>query len=514
MTPKQRRSVFVDFSDPTLFGLDDARYEDLSRLMAFMYKRRGIERITSQQENFLIVSAPKGSGKTAIFRASDESIRSEKRGNSLLRYNTEVWPEIESEDFPVWVRGWKCNILKQISSSLAKKIRVAIDADSIAILEDAEQDGTIETGIFRWIATRFKFAGTGIEIKDSVKPELSGIIERWLLKHKEPIWVWIDEVDEEFVGTDRDIRCVASLLVAGRELAGPIENLYIRVAIKPNVLAILESNSNSLSKLRSHIMKLEWSNEDIRGILAKRVECHLKLHGMEELPGLVDQHEDWLMRWIFNPEGFDLGRGNRPAYQVVSTLGARRPRWVIELCKQAASNRSAHNQGPLEFEEFEHALQEYGRNRIVDFSSEYRCLCPDIEAILMKFNGSKPKYGRLHELLDFINKNVLPGLDTTIARTKGPVDALAIARLLYRIDFIQARIADEHGEMLHIFFQDRPDLLQAKFGDQNDRFEWVVHPGLRKALFLTTPRTVRSELKQSNRVSRSDKSGLDVHKSK
>src|SRR5690606_30170102 len=149
------------------------------------------------------------------------------------------------------------------------------DDDGMAFVEFAEKAGVRERGYVSAFLARFR--GKLAVDAGSVSAQIQGqspivnpeaLMKRWAAG-KPPIWVLIDDVDQNFVNDARHRAKVASFFQACRQLSTAIPELRIRAAVRPNVWTILKYEFESLSHVEQYVTTLEWSEPSIRGVLAR-----------------------------------------------------------------------------------------------------------------------------------------------------------------------------------------------------------------------------------------------------
>ncbi|MBL9114203.1 MAG: hypothetical protein JNJ83_04290 [Verrucomicrobiaceae bacterium] len=477
----------IDFQDEHLFGEADARYENRDLLLSYIYKREATNLLMNTKKPFVVLKAPKGSGKTALLILADDLLKKSGDNLSILKFDSEIAPSTSEPDLSQWVRQWKKNILQAIGRELAKEYFYAGNADSISLVEDAEIDGLKPRNLVGFLMDRIKVKLANFETKDAKPLDTQEAVKRKLSNEDRHVWVWIDEVDSQFSGSERDIHKVAGMLLAARELSGCIPNLLIRTTIKPSVFGMLETRVAAISNFRDdHVFDLTWTAHELGMVLAFRIRAHMSRRDvLSEL--LADKSfkddealRDWFLLQVFEPKGFDLGQGSRPPHEILALLTSRRPRWLVELCKMTAKMRGKSKER-IKFDDIQNALWKYGQNRIKDFAAEYYHQCTQIAAIISRFEGSSGKFTDFHNLIDFINKEVLSALKISIVGLPETVRAIEIAQLLYQIDFISAKPINDKK---HVHYDERPDLLTVAPPSRGNIYEWVIQPGFRQVLSI------------------------------
>lgn len=482
-------SYKIDFSDPNLFGLDDAAHEEFDLLSSYSLRRNDCTKFLDKNRSVVILRAPKGTGKTTLCRLLENEISNLPGHISILKYDSQISPTIDSTDLTAWIRAWKKNIAEAIMMSLAGTECLSIDPDMIDSVERAEARGVKRKNFVGLFIEHFKLSFLNNN-KKSHDIDYEAVVKRINKKKDLKIWVFLDEIDQYFTLQETSMNKMAGVLIAAREMASYVSNLSFRITIKPTVFGILESKVPSTSNIRELIVDLKWDNIQIRSLLSKRIESYLERNNLyrldEDLFKHPDSHslEDWFISQVFLPEKFDLGKRNRPPHVILSSLGNNRPRWVIELCRSSAELPRTPQNRLITFDEVKNALGTFGANRIKDISSEYYSQCPQIETVINRFRGAKASFANLNLLNDYIELNITRRIDISISGVSNKVEPRDIAKLLYQIGFIEPKKLITSGKYEFSKFGDRPGMIgDERFDDLDDNI-WDIHPAFRNVLLI------------------------------
>lgn len=153
---------------------------------------------------------------------------------------------------------------------------------------------------------------------------------------------------------------------------------------------------------------------------------------------------------------------------------------MIELSKIAARQAKARGAEKISRDDITRDLGAFGRRRIEDTVAEFRAQCQEIHEILSAFTREREEMST-QDLLDVIQKKVLPHVAVRIAGITGTPRAMEVAHLLFQVGFVYARRNLQGDEYEHFTFAERPSLLQSR-AEVDAGLRWEVHPVYRQAL--------------------------------
>jgi hypothetical protein len=294
----------------------------------------------------------------------------------------------------------------------------------------------------------------------------------------------VDDVDHNFQNTAQQKAKVASFFVACREIANAVPELRIRAAVRPNVWTTIKMEFEPLSHVEQYITDLTWPENANRRLLAKRVEGYLRRSDqwdkvVFDLPS--DQaYRDKILIAGFAQDPMVWGKGTRPPHVLLHTLSKHRPRWIVELCKEAAKGARKRGKAIIEREDIYNELGAFGQRRIQDTVAEFRSQCPEIGEIIAAFNRESEEFAT-DALLDVISHKVLDHLQPKISGVLGAPRSIDVAQFLFEIGFVFGKREYPDGSYEHITYSDRPQLLRART-NIDDGLRWEIHPVFRQAL--------------------------------
>lgn len=176
------------------------------------------------------------------------------------------------------------------------------------------------------------------------------------------------------------------------------------------------------------------------------------------------------------------GNGDRPAFVPLVTLSRRRPRWLIELCREAAALAVVGGRAVIGQEDVIGCLESFGRRRIADTVAEFRPQCAEIEELISAFHNQSEEYGT-DKLLELIRRRVLQGVNPRIHGVVGVAGPVEVASFLFQVGFLTAKRQLPADEYQHLSYVDAPDLLRTRT-NRDGGVTWEIHPVFRQALNL------------------------------
>jgi len=488
---KQKINFSIDYQSDDLFGGDDAAFVELPLLQSYSVRRDDCVLFLNEKAPFMILCAPKGTGKTTICRLWENDLSKRPGFISLMKYDSTISPSITNGSLSDWINAWKKTLADSILSKLTGDSDINFQ-DSGDMIFQAERriDRTGNGKLFSDIAVEYFKKNTaachGMDLA-----QLTNNLEG----HRDKkIWFFLDEIDQYFTKDDQSIRKVAGLLIAAREISSYVRNLSIRTTLKPTVWAVLRSMIPSMATFQELIVKLEWTKEGIRSVIAKRIESYLERNDQFPGPGTMfgdsAEREDWYISKVFSSDNFDLGHGkHRKPYIALARLGIERPRWVLDLCRNVVKKRGRKGH-LIEFEDIESCLFEFGGERIKDISAEYQYQCEKIRMLIYSFLNASSSY-KLYDLLTLINEKVLAKETIDIVGVTSPCNAQQIANFLFEIGFIEAKKMYNNKDYEILHFKDYPDLIAPEQRIINERIltdlYWEIEPAFRNVLYLSQP---------------------------
>lgn len=487
----------VNLTDPELFGNETAEDEDEKLFESYAYIRPEFETFLDQSKKVQVVRAYKGEGKSALLRWTALQLRDKQDTACHRAFANSIVPPSDSFSGD-GVRLWKESFIRIGCAALGASLRFEFNDDVVSLREQAELGGFSSRSFVGSILARVKSIAGSLAQAGAANAEQS--LKRILDGKEFQIWLLIDDLDENFRNTEADCVRVSSSLVAMRQIASEIPEFRFRTSIRPSTWAIIKPKFEALSKVEPYVMDLQWGREQLEDLLANRVKSYLTRNVGAALASgkLKTMSSRELVAVVFGDpmpwgkKGSEMGLGAhhemedkfRSPVVVVSTLSRFRPRWMVEICKLAATRAKRRGNAKIGLDDLTDNLAAFGAKRIEDLSAEFHAQCEKIELLIQSFKG-KPEHYKTDELFKHLRQNA-SGRDIRIAGISGRATEAELARFLFQIGFLTARRDFPDGRYMHYSFYDEPTLLSAGANDVGA--SWEVPSCFRQALDLSNAR--------------------------
>ena len=199
---------------------------------------------------------------------------------------------------------------------------------------------------------------------------------------------------------------VAAFFDCCRDLAKSIPELRIRTGVRPTVWSTVKVKFESLSHIEQYTRDLTWNEDDIRQLLARRIEGYLDRTGQlsaiaRDLGRKLEGRDRKLIALVFR-DPMPWKKTQRPPHSILCTLSKNRPRWVVELARISA--QSAHRVGREEVDivDISSNLHSFGKRRKEDTVAEYTSQCAQVGELIDAFENAPEQMdeGALLRLID------------------------------------------------------------------------------------------------------------------
>lgn len=483
----------IDLTSQQLFGNDAAEDEGDDLFSAYALEREELKQFASNERKISIIRAYKGDGKSALLRLTQMRIKEDKEPQLVISAQSSMLaPALSSASPTPWIRAWKNAILLRVAKEIGAHIGIAWTDDAMMLVEESEKSGFKEKNIITAILQRFqiklKAAHGPVSIEADVRQgagatDKEEVVKRWSREWK-LIWLFFDDVDQNFQNTPDQLAKVASFFIACRELANAIPELRIRAAVRPNVWTTIKLQHEAMSHVEQYVIDLSWSEETIRRLLAKRIEGYLKItkqsHLAQPLLNMeLSDRDKAFISMVFEPQ-MHWGEASRPPHVLLYTLSKHRPRWMIQLCKKAAQRARLSNRKIIIKEDITRCLPDFGRARMEETVAEFKPQCAEIEEIITAFRKEREQMST-EQLYEVIKNKIISHMAPRIVGVIGTAQARDIAAFLFEIGFIYGRNDKPDRTYDHIGFTDRPHLFRTR-GSPDDGLSWEIHPVFRQVL--------------------------------
>lgn len=484
----------IRLSDPDLFGNDAAEDEDADLLVSFALERPELIEFTSARHKVCVARAYKGEGKSALLRIAASRCEAANENHIVLVASANgLAPSLDTADFALWVRHWKAALFGHLAAEVGATIGTAWSDDSMALVEESERLGFKSRNVVSAILDRLNVGqlslkAAGLTLNPLSRQRLGAtspekVLQRWA-KTGTQVWFFIDDVDLNFQNTATQKTKVASFFVACREVVKAVSGLCVRAAVRPNIWTIIKLEFEALSHVEQYAYDLNWSEDDIRAMLARRIESYLRRNNLWDgrapsFPAQEREREKALIEEVFKGPMAWAGTV-RPPHVLVYTLSKHRPRWAIELSKVAAKSAVSKSRAKIERDDIYENLASFGKRRIEDTVAEFRSQCPQVDELIGTFNRG-PEQLKTDELLKLIENRVLNHLNPQIAGVAGKAGARDVAAFLFEVGLFFGRRDNPSGGYEHVSFSDQPMLWRSRV-DLDAGLSWEIHPVFRQAL--------------------------------
>lgn len=480
--------IQIDFADARLFGNDAADFEDMKAFLSYALVRDEIARCLDPTQAIAVARAYKGEGKSALLRLIQNKLEINTTHTVITTIGPDFSPDIASSSSDVWARAWKKSILQLIARHIGAGLGTAFSDDAISLVEEAESNGFKERSVLSSVLDRLRPPNA---IGTRERPAINGYEQ--LIKRRAdgraPIWIIVDDIDQNFANNDRDRLKVAAFFTACRQLISNIPELKFRLCIRPNVWSIVKREYESLSHIEQYVFDLSWTDSQFRSLLAQRVASHINRLGQWDLvqprlPTDPVKREAALVGMVFQEQMQFGGQTRiRPPHKVLHSLARHRPRWMIELCKKAGESAKKSGHDRILVTDIKSNLAQFGQRRVEDLVAEFRSMCPQIEEVVAGFSGQSDKFTTA-ELLTIVQKNIIAKLNSfEIVGVMGRPSDVQVAHFLFQIGFISARKDYGNDDFDHFFYPEKPFLLQSPT-NLDDGCTWEIHVAFREVLNL------------------------------
>jgi hypothetical protein len=481
--------VKIVLSDVNLFGNDAADLEQKELFFSYAVQRPELQSFLDDQRPVQVVRAYKGEGKSALLRLAEKKLTPQNDDELVIAaIGPDHSPYIEGLDSDLWTREWKKSLLKLVANEIGSRLGIAFRDDAISLVEEAEANGFKQRSFVSAIVDRLKSSQVPIERERLPVANYQKLVTRYL-NGRPLIWIVIDDIDQNFANTERWRVKLASFFTACRQIVGVIPELRIRTAIRPNVWAIIKREFESLSHLEQYMQDLSWSESQFRSLLAARVTSYLVRTGQWQhikasLPFEKTDAEQALISMVFeSPMPWGGEDRTKDAHTVLWTMTSHRPRWLVELCKEAGKASDKRGAKKINLDDIKNQFAVFGRKRIEDTEAEFRSQCPQISELIGAFSRQPDLYST-DELLKTIHNRIVQAVNPMLTGSVGKPSDLDVAHFLFQIGFISGRRDyGEHRGYDHVYYREQPSLLKSRT-NIDDGLRWEINPIYRDVLNL------------------------------
>lgn len=459
-----------------LFGELAAEDESISRFKQSFFKSNTYEKIHNDRPLRILV-AHKGIGKSALLRMSYEENKEKNILSLWIRPNdiADLCVADENENALSLIEKWKTGLNRRIVELVIKEMRLSADNEYVNnILKKG-------FGLLDNITSIVKELNEKVDIEQPKKL----IADKYIKKNK--IVIYIDDLDRAWEGTKSNIKRIAALLNAVRDLTNESPCLNFRISLRSDVYYLVRTADESTDKIEANVIWLYWSEHELLVFLAKRVQSYLG-NKVSELQLLKQPQFEIvkLLHPVMEPKFMGDGKWHdKPIHYIILSLTRRRPRDLINLCTQAAREASDSKHQKIDTGDWESVFSRYSQNRLQDTVNEHRYELPDIEYLLL---GMKPSHGqkKLSGAYKYTEEGLIRKIEGLQQRKSMPfangktASSKELLTFMYKINFLVARKDLPDGYIDRKYFEDDKYLSTEaiEFG-----YNWEIHPAFRWALY-------------------------------
>lgn len=434
----------------------------------------------------LILNAPRGSGKSGLLMSLEEKLKRAPSHRIFRKFPTDLsFPQGEPS-VNEYASFWRNSILGWIVADIGTQTTFAFTDDDIAAVGLASQSGVKPRDFLEMLFKRLKINGSPLERMQFDETLNANQALRLINQQSKTFWVLLDEMDDNFEATRSFEHRLVGLFEAAHAIARGFPRIKIRISIRPHIFTHLKTHHEKVQIYTTHEVPIHWELSQLREILSKRIRFHdLKIDNThQDLPSLklsdkvVGDYE--ILNRYFDDFDLTFKAGSKSEYRALATLSFFRPRWLLELCRQALIQAKGNRATTIDFQK---ALFSFGNNRKQFTISEHRSHFPLIEKALNWLEVvRKTRFEDTSELLRLIHETFpfegIMDQETKLALTK------KIAQMLFVLEIIRPLQDLGGGRDNHrfLYYVDNPELLTTL--DSIPKVEWQVHPTFASALLI------------------------------
>ncbi|WES89456.1 P-loop ATPase, Sll1717 family [Dickeya fangzhongdai] len=481
--------IDLNFYDD-IFGNDAGEDEKPEVLSSYFIDKPQFKSFFSTEYKLGIVRARKGMGKSAMLskfswdrgQEEHESVIISITGSDLLSF-----ANFSSTDHLTLQNQWKKSIAARINLELANHIGFAWTDTQLAIVEASELSGFKGRNLIGSLISRIKTQKIPIEIKSPQLPDANALLERYMREYKNTsVYLLVDDIDSTFSADEIQKARVSSFFSACRAITNDIQGIVIRSSVRSDVWTTIRYNED-LDKCEQYITDIKWTRTDLEKIISNKILSFIKRNfGEKYRDWNIEDNRKELIELIFMSR-ITWGSSKVEPYKPIRILGAKRPRWMTQLCRLSSRAAADREMKRVSIQDINYIMAEFGRLRVNDIYKEHSHQFSHLERLIECFSSGKRSY-KTQELMDKIKNSFISKFKST--DDIGLIDSvpfkseIQLAHLLFRIGFIQNKTSNtEKGPSIFIDYQERPELLSDPSKDYAE-LDWEIHPSYRSILSI------------------------------
>lgn len=482
-------TIYFDLADENLFGNEAGEDEDQALLNEHFVDHESFSHFFDKNKLLSVVSARKGMGKSALISqlkykleknpTYDNPVIVKAKGNELLGLG-----DFTNKDQAYLENYWKKIICKKIIIEIGRTIGFAASSDAISMVEIAELDGlkgkNFVGGLISRIKTKIPFLDT--EIKSSIPENYEALLANYQSSPSErTVWVLIDDIDAKFQNTADYQARVGSFFSAIRGLAFDQENLRIRATVRSDVWSCLR-HLEDLDKLDQYLIEIFWKKKQMQDILVKKIISYVRRKSPDssESKYLPSRDYNKILDLLFTSPITWRNDQDARLFDAISAFSNRRPRWMIQLCRMAATKARETKKRKIDLDHIKYVLEDFGKKRRDDLIKEHKHQFLELDNLIDAFRAAEKefRYSDINSMLEekFIrnrSSSEIPSIDGSKY-----VDPEDLGHFIYKLGLI-SRIHSDAKKFTH--FSDDPDLYRSG-ENRAGNIVWSIHPSYRTFL--------------------------------
>ncbi|ELL0574980.1 hypothetical protein Q6U63_004355 [Vibrio fluvialis] len=483
----EQTDLELDFYDD-IFG-NDAGEDELPEILSSYFIDKPIFKDFFNPKNrFNIVRAKKGMGKSAMLskfswdrrQEAEDSIVISLTGSDLLSFGS-----FQGTDHLTLQSEWKKALSARINLELANHIGFAWTDTQMAVVEASELAGYKGKNLVGSLLSRIKVKKLPIELIQSKAASSDALLSRYMAENSNiSVYLLIDDIDSTFSADEIQKARVSSFFSACRSITRDIQGISIRASVRSDVWTTIRYNED-LDKCEQYTTDIRWSNTDLEKIIANKILSYIKrTYKGPEISWDISHNRSDLIELVFMRR-ITWGRSKVTPYTPLRILGAKRPRWMTQVCRLSSRAASDRDMKKVSIQDINYIMREFGRLRVNDIYKEHAHQFEHLQLLIESFSGGVSQY-QTGPLLKKIKNSFVAKFDSI--GDIGHVDTvpcnseLQLAHLLFRIGFIQNRVGTVRNPDF-IDYQDRPELLSDP-SEKYDTLNWEIHPSYRSILAI------------------------------
>ena len=451
-----------------------AEDEDRLTLEHFFVETVEYQKFARKTSSLKILRGEKGTGKSAMLHRLRHTLP--ERDQILLR--ADEFPAV-AEDGENYQR-WTATVLQKVAAHLGTQVDWGVSGDGEKLLRIAEQQGEREVGLVSRLvsaaAPKMKVGPLEFSLQNPEAVAITRGLVRRRLESRDPVWLFVDDIDANFVNCAAQRAYVGGFYDVCRQLATELK-LRIRTTARASVWACVAAHDAEKDKFRKFLVDLNWCvrREELRGLIPKRIWAYLQANHTGEVSSHLSPTSLELLDFAFFERDLPWRNARSPIDRVLATLSSWRPRWMIRLCLLMAEKSVELGDRKISDRAHELALTEFSKEKRSDLQAEYRHEHPNLRQVLGAFQNGGREYQH-DDLCGLLAKNQRQWGVSTPAGDEARAGLVGLVEFLYRIGFLV--IKGTSGD--HLRVEDWPD---ACAGDPQGRV-YVIESVFRKGLHI------------------------------